>query len=227
MGSDATQLTLDLPLRPALGREDFSVSGSNARALAMVEGWRDWPRGKLALVGPEGAGKTHLAHVWAEMAGATVLHAADLRQTPLPEARNAAYVVEDIPNIAGNSEAEEALFHLHNAMTAQGNSVLFTGCQPPSHWGLRLPDLASRMQALPVALIEPPDDALLAHVLDKLLQDRQIPAPSAMIDYLVLHMERSFAEAGQVVAEIDRRALAERRPVGRKLASEVLRDRLG
>lgn len=92
----------------------------------------------------------------------------------------------------------------------------------PAFWGLKLPDLASRMQAAVVATLEPPDDALLAHVLVKLFQDRQITPPAAMIDYLVVHMERSFAEAGRVVAEIDRRALATRRKIGRKLAAEVL-----
>jgi hypothetical protein len=64
-GLMAEQLVFDLPVRPAMGRDDFFVTGSNAGALAQVDGWRDWPFGKLVLVGPEGAGKTHLAHVWA------------------------------------------------------------------------------------------------------------------------------------------------------------------
>lgn len=217
-----TQLTLALPLRTALGREAFSVSASNAQAVAMVEAWQNWPKGKLALVGPVGAGKTHLAHVWAELSGAQVIAARDVAQHPLPETSGTKLVVEDVPQIAGDTAAEEALFHLHNAMASTMGFLMITGKQDPALWPLKLPDLASRMQAAMVARLDAPDDALLTHVLVKLFQDRQITPPAQMIDFLVLHMERSFAEAGRVVAEIDRRALASKRKIGRKLAAEVL-----
>ena len=72
------QLVLDLPARPALGRADFFVSPANALALAQVDAWPDWPARRLAVVGPAGAGKTHLVHVWAARSGAQVLAAADL-----------------------------------------------------------------------------------------------------------------------------------------------------
>ena len=74
------QLTFDLPVRTALGRDDFFVSEANADAVAKIEGWRDWPQGKLALGGPAGSGKTHLAHVWAEMVGGRVVAAAEVGQ---------------------------------------------------------------------------------------------------------------------------------------------------
>ena len=76
------QLVLDLPVRPALGRADFFVSPANRLALAQVESWPGWPSGRLAVTGPEGAGKTHLAHVWAARAGARIIHSMHLPRMP-------------------------------------------------------------------------------------------------------------------------------------------------
>lgn len=223
----SAQLTFDLPMRPALGRAAFSVSESNAQAVAMIDTWRSWPLGKLALIGPQGSGKSHLAQVWADQSGAQVIDARDVADAPLPDSPGTAWVIEDVPQIAGQRRAEEALFHLHNAVASTKGALLFTGATPPSRWPIALPDLASRLQAASLATLLPPDDALLAHVLIKLFQDRQIAPPAPMIAYLLLHMERSFAEAGRVVAEIDRRALADQRKIGRKLAAEVVADALG
>lgn len=216
------QMAFDLPVRTAMGREAFSVSASNAQAVAMIDAWKDWPKGKLALVGPAGSGKTHLASVWSELTGAQIISAAQVANHPLPEQPGSCLVVEDVPQIAGDTQAEEALFHLHNAMASGNGFLLLTGDAAPAHWALALPDLASRMQASTVAALSPPDDALLTHVLVKLFQDRQIVPPAQMIEYLVIHMERSFAEAGRIVAEIDRRALESNRKINRKLAVEVL-----
>ncbi len=218
----STQMAFDLPVRTALGRETFSVSESNAQAVAMIDAWKTWPKGKLALVGPAGSGKTHLASVWSELSGAQIIPATEITDLPLPEQPGSCLVVEDVPKIAGDTDAEEALFHLHNAAASSQGFLLMTGENAPARWALTLPDLASRMQATTVAALSPPDDALLTHVLVKLFQDRQIVPPAQMIEYLVLHMERSFVEAGRVVAEIDKRALEGNRKIGRKLAVEVL-----
>ncbi len=215
----AEQLPLDLPLRPALGRADFVASLANQEALTQIDGWADWPQGKLVLYGPAGSGKTHLAMVWADMADAQVLSARDLRGTG-PQAT--ALVVEDVPQIAGQTEQEEALFHTHNRILSQGGRLLLTGQDAPSLWRIGLPDLASRIQGTLSVALSPPDDALLSYILLKLFADRQVtPSPKA-IETLVLYMERSFAEAGRLVAEIDRRAMAERRKINDTLAREVL-----
>jgi chromosomal replication initiation ATPase DnaA len=121
-----------------MGRDDFFVTGSNAAALAMVEGWRDWPFGKLVLVGPEGAGKTHLAHVWAAQSGARVIVAEELSEADVAQARGA-MAVEDVDRIAGDLAAETCLFHLHNALAQLGAPMLLTARRPPAQWGLGCP----------------------------------------------------------------------------------------
>lgn len=222
----AQQLVLDLPARPALGREDFFVSPSNRLALAQVEGWPGWPGGRLALAGPEGAGKTHLAHVWAARAAARVLPAAALAGLDLGGLDGgAAVAVEDVDRLAGRGRraAEEALFHLCNLLAAGGGSLMVTGRGAPARWRIRLPDLASRLRAAPVARLEPPDDPLLAAVLVKLFADRQLAVGPDLIQYLLARIDRSFAAAEATVAALDRAGLARHRPITARLAGDVLR----
>ncbi len=215
------QLSFDLPARTALGRDAFMVGPSNSVALAMIEGWRDWPQGKLVLLGPTGAGKTHLAHIWAEMTGARIV-AGGLADLDIAVLAVSPVVIEDAEAVAGDPEAETALFHLHNLMAAEAQPLLLTAAKPPAQWGLTLPDLASRMQAAAVAQLAAPDDAALAAVLAKLFADRQIaPAPD-LIPYLVTRMDRSFATAQRLVDLLDRAALDAGRPVNRGLAKDVL-----
>ncbi|WP_096786549.1 DnaA ATPase domain-containing protein [Rhodobacter sp. CZR27] len=217
------QLALDLPVRPALSREDFFVSPANALALASLDAWRGWPRGKMVLVGPRGSGKTHLAHVWAAQTGAELVPAAALATLDLPAlAANGAVAVEDADGIAGDAEAEEALFHLHNLLIERGGVLLITAASPPRDWGLRLPDLKSRMQAAAVTRLEPPDDALLSAMLVKLFGDRQIAVPSMLVPWLVARMDRSCDAARALVAALDARSLAERRPISRQMAADLL-----
>ncbi|OYU39970.1 MAG: chromosomal replication initiator DnaA [Pseudorhodobacter sp. PARRP1] len=214
------QLAFDLPSGEAFRRADFFASPANAQALASVEAWRDWPGGKLVLIGPEGAGKTHLAHIWAEMAGAEVIAAQRLADADLHDLAQGPVAVENADRIAGDREAEVALFHLHNLLDGRG--LLVTAARPPRDWGLTLPDLLSRIQAASVAQLDPPDDMLLSAVLIKLFADRQIAVPPNLIPYLVSRMDRSIAAAREWVKFLDARALALGRPVTRALAAEVL-----
>jgi chromosomal replication initiation ATPase DnaA len=217
------QLAFDLPARAALTRADFFVSPSNALALRVVEGWRDWPGRKLVLVGPAGSGKTHLAHVWAEEADGVILPVEALARADMAALAGRRIAVEDAHRLTG-PEAEAHLFHLHNLVTGEG-ALLLTAETPPRDWGLALPDLVSRLQAAPVARLEAPDDALLSAVMVKLFADRQVAVPANLIPYLVSRMPRSVAAARALVAALDAEALAGGRPITRSLAAGVL-DRL-
>lgn len=216
------QLSFDLPSRPALGRNDFFVSPANAMAVATVDSWRSWPNGKLVLTGPAGAGKTHLASVWASDTQAQVLDAADLAQADILSFARGPLVVEDVDKIAGDVAAEHALFHVHNLMREVKQPLLLTGSSAPSLWPLLLPDLASRMQGTTVIALDQPDDALLTAVVTKLFADRQLNPTPAATAYLTTRIDRSFEAAGRIVAAIDREALSERRRITRKFAAKVL-----
>ena len=224
----AEQLGFDLPGITALGRADFLVAPSNAIAVALIEGWKDWPGRKLVLSGPAGSGKTHLAHVWAALSGAHICEAKDLVTQDISELARGSVAIENVPEIAGNAEAETALFHLHNLTLADGNALLLTGEAAPGAWPLTLPDLKSRIEGTQAASLDLPDDALLSAVLAKLFADRQLKPKPELIAYLILRIDRSFSAARRIVAALDAASLAQKRPLSRQLAAAVLdkEDRL-
>ena len=218
----AEQLGFDLPVRTALGRDDFLVAPSNAVALSMVEAWRNWTPPKLVLSGPEGAGKTHLTHVWATDSGARIIAARDLDHTTVDALFDRAVAVEDVDQIAHDLDRQTAVFHLHNALQAAGLPLLMTGHAAPNLWRMSLPDLQSRVDAAGLAALDAPDDSLLGAVLAKLFTDRQLTPRPDVIPYLVTHMERSFAAARRIVATLDATSLARKKPITRALAASCL-----
>jgi len=217
----ARQLAFDLPHAESFRRDDFLASPANDAAFALVERWPDWPGPFAAIIGPHGAGKSHLAAIWAERAGARTITAAALTRADVPVAlTTGALVVEDLA--PGADEA--ALFHLFNLAREEEASMLFTGAQRLDGPGFALPDLVSRLRAVPAAVLAPPDDALLSAVLIKLFADRQLKVDEGVVAYLVPRMERSLAAARAIVAKLDGAALSRGRAVSRQLAAELLRS---
>ncbi|MFV0303621.1 MAG: chromosomal replication initiator DnaA [Paracoccus sp. (in: a-proteobacteria)] len=220
----ARQLTLDLAWDPAHSRADFLVAGANRLALTMLDAPGTWPQRRMLLIGEAGAGKTHLASFWAAEQDAHRVSAAAL----LPEltddlvSEGGALVVEDAQRAGGIAAAEQALFHLWNLCQARGCLLLMTARTPPRDWGLDLPDLRSRMDAMPQIRIAPPDETLLAAVLVKLFADRQMPVPAGLVDWLALRMDRDLGLARRLVTALDQAAMSDKRPVTRRLAAELL-----
>ncbi len=222
MTGSPRQLTFDLGPRPALGAEDFLVSPSNATALAIIEQWPDWPHQAVVLCGPTQAGKTHLGQVWRLASGAVQVDACDLSEGHVAVLEHAkALLIENLEQGIGD---ERALFHLFNSARERSLSLLLTTQRPPAEMEIALPDLGSRLRAVPLVAIEPPDERLLKAVLVKHFSDRQLSVDPAVINYLAIRMERSMAMAQAVVAAIDKRALASHRKVTRALAAESLSE---
>ena len=219
------QLTFELALPPpTFAREDFVVSDGNREALAWIDRWPDWPAPALALSGPPGSGKTHLARIWAAQANAAVLDAPDLEGKSIPDLTALTQAHAAILIDHADRAAERALFHLYNLMRERRGHLLLVAELPPAHWHIRLPDLASRLRAAPAVAVAPPDDELLGSIILKQLADRQLHAGPGVVQYLVARMERSAEAARRVVAALDRRALSERREIDRRLAADVLAE---
>ena len=215
------QLVLALPHAESFAREDFLAGPSNAAALTLIERWPDWPAPVMALIGPEGSGKSHLASIWAAMSGARVLSARLLGETDLPAAfATGALVVEDL---APQGFDERALFHLLNLAREEGAFVLITGRVAPASLKVEIRDLASRLRSVPVVTLEPPDDDLLRAVIVKLAADRQIALDQGLVTYLANRIERSLAAARAAVTTLDQEAMRRHRPVTRALAAELFR----
>jgi chromosomal replication initiation ATPase DnaA len=216
------QLTLDLPHRAALGAEDFLVSDCNLAAVRLIDSWPAWNDNVQLLVGPAASGKTHLARVWQAMSDARAVEPGALgidvvdsmgERTPL--------VVEDADRRAFD---EKALFHLLNLAREKALFVLLTARSAPSRWQVALPDLLSRLNAIPSVEIVAPDEALIKTVLLKHFADRQLDIDPKVLTYLALHVDRSLAAAQAAVVAIDRAALATGRKISRQLVIEVLQS---
>ena len=204
------QLVLPLPQRVSLERDDYFVSASNRPALEAVERWPDWPGRMLAVIGPDGAGKTHLAGLHAARL-ATGGNARDL-------------IIEDADRLTGDRGFEEKLFHDFNRVAGEGGSILFTARTPLAGWAIGLPDLRTRLNTVVPVELPSPDDALLFAVLLKQFADRQIDSEKAaeVAAWLLPRMDRSLGAARALIEQIDQRSLAEKRKIDTRLAGDVL-----
>ena len=211
------QLTLDLPVETRFGREDFLVSPSNADAFETFEAWPSWPDRVLLLLGPTGAGKSHLGAIWAARSHAKILPASALGGADVAALASwGPLLLEDVDSARG---IEAELFHLLNLVRNSAQSwLVLTARAWPDGWGLRTPDLLSRLRLAPAVEIAEPDEALVRAVLVKHFIDRQL-----MVDYLAMRIERSLDAARQVVDARDREALMAGRRITRPMAGEVLR----
>jgi chromosomal replication initiation ATPase DnaA len=217
------QLALALDHAESYAREDFLAGPCNEGALGLIDGWPDWPANAIALVGPEGSGKTHLATIWAAVSGARVISAHGLSEAGLrPALATGALVIED----GAAATDERALFHLINLAREENAFLLFTARTAPAIWPVTIPDVASRLRAMPVVTLAAPDDAMLRGVIVKLAADRQLALDEAVVSYLSTHMERSFAAARTAVIALDNEALRRGRAPTRALAAEMFGDKI-
>ena len=216
------QLAFALPHAESLTRDNFLEGPANEAGLALIDRWPDWPNRIMLLVGSEGSGKSHLAAIWAEQSGARVTSAHALTPGAVPGAlATGALVVEDLK--PGNFD-ERAMFHLMNLAREDGAYVLMTARIPPSAFEVELRDLRSRLRAIPMVSLSPPDDLLFRGLIIKFCADRQLAVDETIVSYLASRIERSYAAARRAVELLDTEALRLGRPVTRALAAELLRN---
>ncbi|MBK1697518.1 HdaA/DnaA family protein [Rhodovibrio salinarum] len=227
------QLPLDLPHRPALGREDFLVAEANQTAVAWIDLWPSWPQPALVLHGPAGSGKTHLAQVWRHTSAAAEADATRLLAADPPDllGDGTELLLDDADRVIAEARdravVERRLLHLYNVVRERGGHLLLTARSAPARWELALPDLRSRLQAATCAELGAPDDQLIQAVLIKLFADRQLRVAPEVVRFLLLRMERSFAEAERIVDALDAASLAERKEITVPLARQVLNADIG
>lgn len=212
------QLPLEFPVEEQTSRDDLRVADTLTAAVRIIDEWPNWPSPVAVLVGPVGAGKSHLANIWRESAGAV-----DIRPVAGSGAASAAasgpVLFEDADRMAFD---ETELFHVINAVRENGHHLLMTARSWPTTWPVALADLKSRLKAVTVVEIGEPDEQLLKEVLVKLFADRQIAIDDKLVAYIAERMERSAEAARRIVDALDRLALSRRTKINRALVAEVL-----
>ncbi len=223
MMSPPRQLTFRWPHSPSFAREDFLPAPSNLDALAAIELWPNWAGRMLMLVGPEGAGKSHLG---SDLGSCGRRHQSPWRGSwtneasrPAPSAH--AVLIEDADSA---TRAEALFFHLMNTALQNNAWLLLTSRTAPDAWGLSTPDLLSRLRLAPVVRLAAPDIELTEAVLFKLFSDRQLQVEPHVIAYIALRIERSLGAARELVATLDDEALTQGRRITRAMASNALRE---
>ncbi|MFU0503465.1 DnaA regulatory inactivator HdaA [Pseudaminobacter sp. NGMCC 1.201702] len=213
------QLPLDLGHATGHSRDDLVVSAANSQAIALIDGWPNWPTPMVVLAGPAGCGKSHLAAIWRGVSGASLLKPSGIDKHVETSGMALPVVIDnaDDPHLD-----QEGLFHLINAVRASGSNLLLTARRFPAAWGVTLPDLASRLKAATTVEIGEPDDLLLAGVITKLFADRQIEVDPSVVQFLVRRIERSLSTAIRVVERLDRAALERKSRITRALAAETI-----
>jgi chromosomal replication initiation ATPase DnaA len=221
MSRSSSQIPFPFDAKRSFAREDFVPGATNEAALAFVDRWPSWPSRACALWGPKGSGKTHLAQIWRGASGALPIAAGELTNEVVAGlAAGGAFLLDDADQVVGGA----GLFHLINFVHQTSGWLLMTGQDAPPRWPTRVPDLHSRLTAVPGSALEAPDEALLARVLLKLFADRQLKLPEALIGYLAPRLERSFAEAERIVVLIDQLALQQKRNISVEIGAQALRQ---
>lgn len=201
-GGHAGQLFLDFPKADPDSRP-LIESGSYATAMTSLRRWRLWPGGQIALVGDAQAGRTRLLRMWAEDAGAAFVTGEALADAEIDEIARltvSALAVDD----ADHPEAAMGLFAALNLCRDRRAPILLAGRTEPAGWFSTPPDLRSRLAAMPVAHIAPPDDETLAARLREACALRHLIIPEESVAYLAQRMERSWEAVGRVADQIAR-----------------------
>lgn len=214
------QQILPLELPSALEAKDFIVSPANEEAFLWLKRWPNWPNRCLAIYGEKGCGKTHLSNIWKSITQARYLNSQEFNAADLKILFEGSpvFILDDAHLI----EKEEKLFHFYNHLLSNKGALLLLSHTPPAHWKTSLPDLRSRLNAIPALKIHAPDETLLFQVIQKFFHDLQLHVEDAVISFLLKYIERSFESAYFWVDKLNTYALTEKRSITIPLVRELL-----
>lgn len=173
------------------------VGTSNADAVRYLRHVSTWPVRTAVLTGPRGSGRSLMGRLFARETGGRVIDGHD-------------------------SVSEEEIFHAWNTAQGSGHPLLIIADAPPADWHVALPDLASRLRAVPVLTIGDPDDCLARDLIDALFAQRGVALAPGVASYIVPRMERSYAMIHRIVAALDAASLEKGGGISIRLTRETL-----
>lgn len=215
---------LPLALRwPAHQRlREFHAGPNGAIVDALRATARDAGSPWIFLAGAPGSGRTHLLFATCAEASEAGRGAQYLSLSALSSPHAAAIrgfggsdlvAIDDLDAIAGDGEAEHALFDLYNRCRAERSTVVFAATAPPSRLGIGLPDLVSRLSACTQMALKPLDEVERRRVLQERATARGIELDEGVLDWLFTRRKRDLATLLDLLDRIDRASLAAQRRV--------------
>ena len=121
--------------------------------------------------------------------------------------------VDDVQVVAGNREAEVALFDLHNRVRGHGGALLYAAVAPPLQLALDLPDLRSRLSQCTWFALAVPDEAQRRAILVDRAAERGLELDDAVLDYAFRRVGRDLVTLTSLLDRLDRASLAAQRRV--------------
>lgn len=173
------------------------VGTSNADAVRYLRHVSTWPVRTAVLTGPRGSGRSLMGRLFARETGGRVIDGHD-------------------------SVSEEEVFHAWNAAQTSRKPLLIIANAPPADWHVALPDLSSRLRAVPVLTIGEPDDCLARDLIEALFAQRGVALAPGVASYIVPRMERSYAMIHRIVAALDAASLEKGGGISIRLTRETL-----
>lgn len=229
-------MTTQLPLGlrwPRRQRFEHFHAGANAAALAAVQALAVQPGAPwVYLSGATGSGKSHLL-----MAACHAAHEAGRTVQYLPlktlhehfmalrgVAGSQLIALDDIDVMAGERDAEHALFDLYNRARAEGTALVFTAQNVPAQLNLGLPDLRSRLGACTQFTLKPLEDGERREVLKQQAALRGIELDDGVLDWLFARYARDLGALLDLLDRLDRASLAAQRRITIPFLRTFLRE---
>lgn len=173
----------------------------------------------LLILGSARSGKTGLCHdAEKRMQALKITSVAQIEHHIISGAK-LDLLVDDVDDFVKLEGAQSALFHLYNLVKAQDQRLIMFAKILPSQWGIELADLRSRIDSLPIAQIEAPDDALIFELLANGFHARGVLVSNELIQYLLKRLERSYVQIEQAIDMLDQKARSENGKVSLRLAN--------
>lgn len=230
-------MTAQLPLALRWPRrqrfEHFHAGNHNAPALAAVQALATAsPAPWVYLQGSIGSGRTHLLLAAAQAASAAGRRVQYLPLATLADRASALrgvagsewLALDDLGALAGQREAEHALFDLYNQTRAEGGAMLFAADGIPTELGIDLPDLRSRLGACTQFALKPLDDIERRHVLKAQAVARGIELDEPVLDWLFARYARDLGALLDLLERLDQASLAAQRRITVPFLRGFLRD---
>ena len=224
------QLSLNLKKKRIYEIDNFLVSNSNKEAFELINRWPNWTTRKVIILGDNGTGKTHLSTIWKKKTSATILNIKKFKKIKFENffLKKNFFIIENIElffdkiNDKEKQELEKKLLHFYNLIEETKSFLIITSSKSPKFWGIKLPDLKSRILSSITVKIKKPDDKLLSLVLVKLFHDKQILIDKKIIKFIVYRSERSFANLENIVNKIDKQSLITKKKININFVKKLI-----